>query len=132
MKLVVDTNVFISGVFFTGPPHEILDAWRGDRVQLVVSLEIHEEYCEIGEELSAEFPSVDLTPWMELLAIRATVVEAPPLEERVCADPDDDKFLSCALAGRSRLVVSGDKALLRTSGYRGITVLPQAGLSTNT
>ena len=36
MKVVVDTNVFISGVFFTGPPHQILDAWRRGSVHIVV------------------------------------------------------------------------------------------------
>ena len=123
MKLVMDTNVFISGVFFGGVPHEILDAWRRDRVQLVVSPQIIEEYRETGEELAADFSDVDLAPWIQLLCIRATVVEAPALEEQVCSDPDDDKFLSCALAGRSQLIVSGDKALLRTSGYNGVTVL---------
>ena len=61
MKLVMDTNVFISGVFFGGVPHEILDAWRRDRVQLVVSPQIIEEYRETGEELAADFSGVDLS-----------------------------------------------------------------------
>ena len=123
MKLVVDTNVFISGIFFTGPPHEILNAWRRGKVELVASPEILEEYRETGEELASEFPGTDLAPWLELLAVKATVVEASPLEEQVCSDPDDDKFLACALAGRTKLIASGDKALLRTSGYEGISVL---------
>ncbi len=48
MKVVVDTNVFISGVFFTGPPHQILDAWRRGRVQIVVAPEILTEYHDAG------------------------------------------------------------------------------------
>ncbi len=44
MKIVVDTNVFISGVFFTGPPHQILNAWRRGSVQIVVTPEILTEY----------------------------------------------------------------------------------------
>ena len=123
MRLVVDTNVFISGVFFAGPPYEILDAWRHGKIEMILSPEILEEYRETGEELTSQFPGVGLTPWLQLLATRATVVITAPLEERVCTDPDDDKFLACALAGRTRLIVSGDKALLRTSGYRNLTVL---------
>ena len=123
MRLVVDTNVFISGVFFTGPPHEILNAWRHGKIAMVLSPEILEEYRETGEALASQFPGVDLMPWLKLLATRATVVQAASLEERVCTDPDDDKFLACALAGRTRLIISGDKALLRTSGYRNIAVL---------
>ena len=48
MKVVLDTNVFVSGVFFCGPPYDILSAWRGGRLQLVVSAEILEEYRRVG------------------------------------------------------------------------------------
>jgi len=40
MRVILDTNVFVSGVFFSGPPYEILDAWRRGRLTLVVSPEI--------------------------------------------------------------------------------------------
>ena len=123
MKAVLDTNVFVSGVFFRGPPHAILDAWRRGQVQVVLSAEIIEEYRRVGALLAADFPGVDLAPMLGLLAVKAEVVAAPPLPEAVCDDPDDDKFLACALAGRCRTVISGDRALLRVSGYRGITVL---------
>ena len=123
MRLVVDTNVFISGVFFTGPPYQILDAWRRRRVDLVVSPEILEEYRATGRELASRFPGVNPDPWFELVYVRATYVDAPPLESQVCTDPDDDKFLACALAGGVKTIASGDKALLRVSGYSGVTVL---------
>jgi predicted nucleic acid-binding protein len=45
------------------------------------------------------------------------------LKEPVCEDPDDDKFIACALAGESKVILSGDKHLLRDSGYQGIEVL---------
>ncbi len=123
MRVVVDTNVFVSGVFFSGPPHEILHAWRDRRVELVLSPEILAEYQATGDELAAEFPEVDLAPWIELVVTVGVVVDAPPLAEQICTDPDDDKFLACALAGRTKIVISGDKALRATSGFRGVTVL---------
>lgn len=123
MKLVVDTNVFISGVFFSGPPHQILNAWRRGQITLVLSPEILSEYQATGDELANKFTEVDLNPWLELAATLAVVVRAPSLPEQVCTDPDDDKFLACALASGTTLVTSGDKALLATSGFKGITVL---------
>jgi putative PIN family toxin of toxin-antitoxin system len=123
VKLVVDTNVFISGVFFSGTPHNILDAWRHGQFTLVLSPEILAEYQATGDELSIKFPGVDLNPWLELVAALAVVVKAPPLPTQVCTDPDDDMFLACALAANAKLITTGDKALLATSGYRGITVL---------
>jgi uncharacterized protein len=123
MRLVVDTNVFISGVFFSGPPHAILRSWSRDSITLVLSAEILTEYQVTGNELAAKFPEVDLSPWLELVVAKGIIVDPAPLPEQVCTDPDDDKFLACALAARTRYVTSGDRALVATSGYRGITVL---------
>ncbi len=45
------------------------------------------------------------------------------LREPVCKDPDDDKFLACALASKCKVIVSGDKNLLKVSGFHGIRVI---------
>jgi len=123
MKIVLDTNVFISGVFFTGPPYQILKAWRDGKFEILISKEILEEYKRVGESLSIQFPQVTLTPILKFFAIRAELIDAQPLSVPVCEDPDDDKFFSCAIAGKSKLIISGDKHLLKVSGYQGIKVL---------
>ena len=123
MKIVLDTNVFISGVFFSGPPYQILKAWRNQEFQIVISLEILDEYFRVGEELSVQFPEVDLHPILELITTKAELIEAALLDEAVCDDPDDDKFFACAIAGGANLIVSGDKHLSKMSGYQGIEVV---------
>ena len=45
------------------------------------------------------------------------------LSKPVCADPDDDKFIECTLAGKAEAIISGDKHLLEASGYHGIEVI---------
>ena len=123
IRLVTDTNVFISAVFFAGTPYAILDAWRRKKVELIVSRAMLDEYQETGEKLSRQFPGVDVAPWLVLLEQYAVMVEPSPLPHQVCTDPDDDLFLACACAAGAKLICSGDKALLRTSGYCGIEVL---------
>ena len=123
MRIILDTNVFVSGVFFRGPPYEILEAWRDGKVQLVVSPEILEEYHRVGEILGKQFPKVELGPVIDLLAVEARLVLPPGLPEQVCADPDDDKFLACALNSKTEFVISGDKHLLEVSCYRGIKIV---------
>jgi len=123
VKVVVDTNVFVSGVFFGGTPGRVLEAWRHGRVEVVLSREIVEEYVRVGERLANRFPGVDLNPALELLTVSATLVTSPPLPERASRDPDDDKFLACALAAGADCVVSGDRDLLDLSAYEGIVVL---------
>jgi predicted nucleic acid-binding protein len=50
-------------------------------------------------------------------------VEPASVPVSACDDPDDLKFLACALAGGARIVVTGDRALLRASGFRGLEVV---------
>ena len=99
MRIVLDTNVFISGIFFTGPPYQILKAWRDGRVQLLVSPSILEEYQRIGAELTLQFRDVDLKAFMDLLTVQAEIVLAPTLPPVIRDDPSDDKFLEAAVAG---------------------------------
>jgi putative PIN family toxin of toxin-antitoxin system len=123
VKVVLDTNVFISGVFFGGPPFLILQAWRDEIIQLVISPEILDEYRRVGEILAEEHPAIDLEPILEFVIQNADVFAASPLSEPVCEDPDDDKFLACALASASQIIISGDKHLLKVTGFQDIEVL---------
>jgi hypothetical protein len=52
-----------------------------------------------------------------------TTSNSQNLPTPVCSDPDYDKFLACAIARGSRIIVSGDKYLLTVSGYQGIEIL---------
>jgi putative PIN family toxin of toxin-antitoxin system len=110
-------------LFFSGPPFQILVAWREGRVQLMISPEILEEYRRVGNILAEDHPGVRFESILEFVIQNAILVSAPPLPEGVCADPDDDKFLACALASESDIVVSGDRHLLKVTGYQNIEVL---------
>ena len=123
MKVIIDTNVFVSGVFFTGPPHRILQAWRDGKIRVVLSADILAEYERVGNELAARFPEVDLFPFLSLLTETALLCHPKPLAQQICDDPDDDKFIACALSSGCRLIVSGDRPLLNVSGYRDIEVM---------
>jgi uncharacterized protein len=123
LKVVTDTNVFVSGVFFSGPPYQILKAWQSGEFELVVSQDILDEYRRVGEILAEERPNTDLNPMLNFVIEHAKVYKPVKLKEPVCEDPDDDKFFACALASGSRVIVSGDKHLLKVSGYEGIDVL---------
>ena len=123
MKVVLDTNVFVSGIFWSGPPYEILTAWRDGELELVLSLKILEEYVRIAVELSREFLTVDLFPFIGLLTTRGNICIPKRLPRQICRDPSDDQFLECALGGNTRCIVSGDRQLLAVSGYKGIEIL---------
>jgi putative PIN family toxin of toxin-antitoxin system len=123
VKIILDTNVFISGVFFSGPPNRILKAWSDQKIDLVLSPEILEEYEHVATSLESQFPGIDITPILHLIIQSANIVQAPQLKQSVCQDPDDDIFIACALASGTPIIVSGDKQLLAVSGYSDIDVI---------
>ena len=123
MKVVVDTNVLISGVFFGGAPARVLEAWRDRKIELVASPEILEEYRRVGEKLEQQFDGLSLGPFLALLVTHAKIVELSPLERQVSRDPDDDTFIACAVAGKCRYIISGDKDLLDLGTFRKIKIV---------
>jgi len=123
MKIILDTNVFISGIFFSGPPSQILKAWQNSRLQIVLSQEILNEYQRVAESLAAKYPTIEILPIIELMTIHGQLIDTEGFAVSVCDDPDDNKFMECAIASNSEIIISGDKHLLKVSGYQGITVL---------
>jgi putative PIN family toxin of toxin-antitoxin system len=61
VKIVLDTNVFISGIFFSGPPFQILQAWKDRKIQILLSQGIVSEYQRVTEALSDKYPIVEIS-----------------------------------------------------------------------
>lgn len=125
MKLILDTNVLVSGIFFGGVPGQILTAWADDKVSLVLSPAILDEYVRVGAELAAKHSErrTALVAVLDLITVNATIVNATPLPTPVSVDPADDVFLAAATSSGTRLIVSGDRHLLDISGWQGIEVV---------
>jgi uncharacterized protein len=119
VNVVLDTNVVVSGLLFGGVPGRILTAWSAGTIALVISPPILDEYRRVGLELAKNRGSLvqALDALLAMLTVHAILVDAPPLPSPVSDDPDDDMFLAAALSGNARLIVSGDKHLLRVSGW---------------
>jgi len=112
-RLVVDTNVLLSGIFFEkGNEAQVLKLVLEDRVGLLASLETLEE---LREALAR--PKFHLSPPMSLAMFQAilgkceVVLNTTEAEIR-CRDKDDQKFLDCAHTGRADYLVTGDPDLL--------------------
>ena len=126
-RVVIDTNVFVSS-FFGGKPEETIDLWKSGEIYLCISQEILEEYIEVLMRLGLQ----DEREIGELLDIFArnyyTVFTAatPELAPVVEKDPDDDKFIACAVALGAEYIISGDKALLEVGKYINISILSPA------
>lgn len=71
MKIILDTNVLISGIFFDGNPGKILEQWRDGKLELILSEEIFKEYKDVCNRLHYKFPGIDIDEILELVFLNA-------------------------------------------------------------
>jgi putative PIN family toxin of toxin-antitoxin system len=122
VKAVLDTNVLISGLFFGGQPRAVLDAWAAGRFELVLSPSILDEYVRTCDRLGTSHEGLRYEAILATIIGHGTLVADAIAPGPITADPDDDKFMSCA-QGHGAVVVSGDKHLLNVSGWEGVPVM---------
>lgn len=123
MRIVLDTNVLASGLFFAGTPLKILNGIKQRKYTPVISSDIVDEYRRTINKLANHFPNINADTQLELFIVSSEICQPEKLIEPVCKDPADDKFIACAITGDVKVIVSGDKHLLDVSGYNGIEVL---------
>jgi putative PIN family toxin of toxin-antitoxin system len=123
IKVVVDTNVFVSS-FFGGNPRKIIDLWKTGAISLCLSREIIDEYVEVLERMGLENEQ-GLGELLDLFArgLHAVFTAQPPTLHVIDKDPDDNKFIECAVALKAAAVISGDKAVLEVKNYMGIQIM---------
>ena len=113
VRVVLDTNILVSSLLFTGRASQLVPLWKEGVIVLLVSKEIVKEYLRVFS-----YPKFSLTegdiqtvlheeilPFVEVVRITSPF---PP----TCRDPDDDRFLACAVAGKADGLISGDNDLL--------------------
>lgn len=122
MRVVIDTNVFVSS-FYGGKPREIIERWKTGEITLCLSQDILDEYVEVLQRLGLE----DEDELAELLSLFAKgfnllfTTKTPRLKV-VRRDPSDDKFIECAVALKAEVIITGDRTLEAIKEYMEIRV----------
>lgn len=125
LRVVIDTNVLISSVF-GGNPRKVIDLWKNGKLLLIVSDEIVDEYLEVLKRF--EFSNDIYVEFIDLLSNIDTTQRISPLKrfKVIKEDPDDDKFLECAVEGGISYIISGDKHLMKLVEFQGVEILSPA------
>ena len=122
-RVVVDTNVFVCS-FFGGNPRKIVDLWKSGQVTICLSKPIIDEYVEVLQRLGLQNER-ELGELLNLFARGLHVLFSANTPELhlVKEDPDDDKFIECAVALKADFVISGDKNLIAIQDYMSIRIV---------
>jgi putative PIN family toxin of toxin-antitoxin system len=114
----------ISALLFSGTAARLVPLWQSRRITVLISREILTEYLrvfaypkfQLSDQEIRLLVEEELLPFVQTVRVRRRLAV-------VRRDPDDDKFLECAVAGRAGYVVTGDRDLRELGSFRGITIL---------
>jgi putative PIN family toxin of toxin-antitoxin system len=130
VRVVLDTNIYISALNFGGTPEQVLTLARKGRMELFISAPI---LNEIERVLRRKFkwPMNRIGEASALLKEFATIVEPVERVSAIAKDEPDNRVLECAAAAKANVIVSGDSHLRELGNFRGIRILsPRAFLDT--
>ena len=122
MRIVIDTNVVISGTFFKGNPRRIVEATVENRFNVFATPEIIQEYNDIiNEFIIRKQGNLDNNILNQFIASLNIINQKSFMQ--ICRDSDDDKFINCAIDSKSLYIVSGDNDLLVLGKYNNIDII---------
>lgn len=123
-RVVLDTNILVSALIFKGEVSRLVKLWKTGKIVPVISQATFKEFKEV-----LAYPKFSLTmgeiktiiedeilPFFEVIDVREKI-------GGLCRDPEDDKFLACALSASANYIVSGDKDLCDISRYKSIKIV---------
>ncbi len=123
MKVVVDTNVFVSS-FVGGNPKKIIDLWKNEKITLCLSNAILDEYINVLRRIGMK-DEYELEELLSLFSRGFNILftTKTPKIKIIKKDPGDDKFIECAVALKADAVITGDREVLAVKEYMGIKIL---------
>lgn len=131
MRIVIDTNIWVSGLLWCGLPWQLLQLAETGRVEICMTEVMLEELSEVLRypRLQSRLQSVGVTPdeLITYVSQCATFFEFSPVSPSdaplVATDPDDDIFIHCVLVAKASYLISGDHHLLEMQHYAGIPIV---------
>ena len=130
MRLVLDTNVVVSGLIWDGPPRRLIDLAASGDVTLFSSTVLLEELAGVLErrKFAASLATRDLTATFltQRYGAVTTLVFPSSADRMVPTDADDDHVIAAAVHANAGAIATGDRHLLALDPYRGIRILPPA------
>lgn len=128
LRAVVDTNLFISGLFSRDSlSARLQDLWINREFELLTSIEILKEvsrvlqYPRIRQRFQPKQETIKR--FFRLVFRKAIITKDLYKTDRITDDPSDNKFLACALEGKADYIISRDPHLRNVKQFHGIKII---------
>ena len=123
MKIVADSNIYISALLFRGLPLKFLELAARGGIDLFISQAILSETLAVLRRDKFKRTEADIAKAEGIIRGLTQLVEPTQQIDAVAADPSDNKIIECAVACKADVIVSGDQHLLNLGQHEGILVM---------
>jgi len=124
MRVVIDTNVMVSALLFSGMTSQLVPLWQKGSATLLLSRAILAEYLQVLAYPKFQLTNAEIRGLVEGEVLPfADIVRSTGHLRIVKNGPSDDKFLECAVSGKAKALISGDKDLLVLRQFRTVEIL---------
>ena len=123
MKIVIDTNIFISSYFWGGKPRKIFERVLNGYDELFITEDIINEIIEVMNRDKFTVKSNDIKDYIQIIKKYSKKIVSENIIESIGRDADDDKILLCGIAGNVDYIITGDDDLLVLKEYKNIKII---------
>src|SRR3989344_8728069 len=121
IRVLPDTNIIISSVFWRGNPYEVVRIGILGEYQLVISVEIFDEVVDKLRN-KFQFPEENIKALVDILMNSCLIIDVTSKFD-VVRDKNDNKIVECAFDGKVDYIVTGDPDLLDLKEFKGIKII---------
>ena len=122
-NIVIDTNVLISALLFSGTPNKVFDAVIDDKYELFLSHDILNEFLHVLSRPKFQLSPSQITEFYEEIIHITNIVYPQKQYQLVKEDPDDDILFDCALEANAHFIITGNKHVLKIKKFMDVEVL---------
>jgi len=131
MKIVLDTNIFISSFFWDGNPRKIIERIINGKDILFTCKEILQETASVLARPKFSVNDEYIARFIHSIEEVANNINLIGVIHNVCRDSNDDKILECALLANADFIITGDADLLTLKEYKGVKIISPNEYVTN-
>ena len=125
MRVVNDTNIIISSIFWSGSPYKIIRQALEENYRIIISPTILKEVRKVLKDPREKFvlTEKEVDDIVESIMLYAEVIEPTISVDVVKQDPNDNHIIACAITAKAAFIITRDNDLLVLKEYEGIMII---------
>jgi len=123
MKIVLDSNIFVSSFYWAGNPRKIFDRVTNGFDELYITDEIIKEIISVMSREKFNTGIEEINEYIKIIESYSIKMLSQKIPQNVSRDKNDDKILQCGIDGNVEFIITGDNDLLVIKEYNKIKIL---------